>query len=128
MRRHLLTLACAALLAALGCTTSAPPGTFGIPDTAIITRLAEQLRDRGVRTEPGADLLLEIQVVRISVHPKPQFTCVIDFNRKLGGGPVRGLQSRAESWDARKACSAAASQVVIDTLNDQTVRDYLKGA
>jgi hypothetical protein len=66
--------------------------------------------------------------VRISIHPKPQYTCVIDFNRRLGSGPVRGLQSRAENgWDARKACSAAASQVVIDTLNDPSMRDYLKG-
>jgi hypothetical protein len=54
---------------------------------------------------------------------------VIDFNRRLGEGPLRGLQSRAKNgWDARKACSAAASQVIIDTLNDPAVREYLKGA
>ncbi len=96
--------------------------------TSIVTRLAEQLRKHGVRVESGADHLLEIQVVRISVHPKPQFTCVIDFNRRLGKAPARGLQSRAKSWDARKACSTAASQVVIDILNDPSTRDYLKGA
>jgi hypothetical protein len=96
--------------------------------TSVIERLAEQLREHGVRVESGADHVIEIQVVRISVHPKPQFTCVIDFNRRLGEGPARGLQSRAKSWAAPKACSAAASQVVIDILNDPSTRDYLKGA
>jgi hypothetical protein len=97
--------------------------------TAVITRLAEQFREHGVRVESGADHVVEIQVVRITIHPKPQYTCVIDFNRRLGNGPVRGLQSRAErGWDARKACAAAASQVVIDILNDPATRDYLKGA
>jgi len=96
--------------------------------TAVITGLAQELRKHGVRVESGADYLVEIQVVRVSIHPKPQYTCVIDFNRRLGTGPVRGLQSRAErGWDARKACEAAASQVVIDTLKDPSLRDYLKG-
>lgn len=94
---------------------------------AVIARLADQLRQHGVPIEPGADRLVEIQVTRISIHPQPQFTCVIDFNRRLGDGPARGFQSRAKSWDARKACSAAAAQVVIDTLNAQSMRDYLKG-
>lgn len=96
--------------------------------TAIITGLAEQLRKHGIRVETGADRRIEIQVVQILIHPKPQFTCVIDFNRKLGSGRVRGLQSRAESWNSGKVCSAAASQIVIDTLNDPVLRDYLKGA
>ncbi len=82
-----------------------------------------------MRVEPGSDRLVEIQIVRITIHMKPQYTCVIDFNRRLGSGPVRGLQSRAQNgWDARKACSAAASQVVIDTLSDPSLRDYLRGA
>jgi hypothetical protein len=96
--------------------------------TAIVTSLAKQLREHGVRVESGADRRVEMQVVQILIHPKPQFTCVIDFNRKLGNDPVRGLQARAESWDARKACSAAASQVVIDILQDPAMRDYLEGA
>ena len=96
--------------------------------TAVITGLAKELRKHGVRVESGADHLVEIQVVRVTIHPKPQYTCVIDFNRRLGTGPVRGLQSRTQrGWDARKACEAAASQVVIDTLNDPSLRDYLKG-
>lgn len=107
-------------------------GSLSVDDdeytTAIITGLAEQLREHGVQVESGADRRIEIQVVQILIHPKPQLTCVIDFNRKLGSGPVRGLQSRAESWDGRKACAAAASQVVIDTLKDPVLRDYLGGS
>jgi hypothetical protein len=95
--------------------------------TAVIMRLGEQFRENGVRVEPGGNRVIEIQVVRVSVHPKPQFTCVIDFNRRFGDGSVRGLQSRAEAWAAEKACSAAVSQVVIDTLNDPHTREYLKG-
>jgi hypothetical protein len=95
--------------------------------TAVITALAESLRQHGVRVESGADRVMEIQVVRISVHPKPQYTCVIDFNRRLGEAPARGLQSRAQSWDARKACSRSAAQVVVDVLNEAATRSYLKG-
>jgi hypothetical protein len=96
--------------------------------TAVITRLAEQLREHGVRVESGAGHLIEIQIVRVTIHPKPQYTCVIDFNRKLGSGPVRGLQSRDKRWNAPKACAAATDRVVIDILNDPATRDYLKGA
>jgi hypothetical protein len=81
-----------------------------------------------VRVERGAGRQVEMQVVRITIHMKPQYTCVIDFNRRLGEGPLRGLQSRAKSgMNARRACSAAAAQVVIDTLNDPLFREYLNG-
>jgi hypothetical protein len=96
--------------------------------TAVLTGLAKELRKNGVRVESGAHHLVEVQVVRVTIHPKPQYTCVIDFNLRLETEPVRGLQSRAErGWDARKACEAATSQVVIDILNDPSLRDYLKG-
>ncbi len=94
---------------------------------AVISRLSEQLRKRGVRVELDADRSIEVGIVHITIHMKPQFTCVIDFNRRLGDGPLRGLQSRVKRWRADKACSAAAAQVVIDTLNDPSVRAYLIG-
>ena len=96
--------------------------------TAVVKRLAEQLRAHGVRVEPGANRVIEIRVVRVSIQPQPTFTCVIDFNRRLGDGPVQGLQSRAESWNFQKSCSAATAQVVIDILNDPTTLDFLKGS
>ena len=68
---------------------------------AVITRMAEELRGQGAIVESAAEHRIEIQVVRISIHPEPLFTCVIDFNRRLGDGPALGFQSRANSWDAR---------------------------
>ena len=92
---------------------------------AVASRMAEQLRQRGVTVEAGGSRVIAIQVVRVSLQPDRKIWCVIDFNRRLGGGRFFGFQSRAKSWSFEKACAAAVSQAVIDQLNDASTLAYL---
>ena len=80
-----------------------------------------------MQVDPGAERYIEIRVVRVSLQPTMTFDCVIDFNRWLGEGRVRGLQSRANSWNFQNACNAALSQAAADTLNDPDTHAYLEG-
>jgi hypothetical protein len=95
--------------------------------SALVNGLIQTLRQHSVRVDPGAERSIEVQVVRVSLQPTMTFDCVIDFNRWLGQGPVRGLQSRANSWNFQNACNAALSQAAADTLNDPGTRAYLEG-
>lgn len=95
--------------------------------TALVTGVREQLQEQGVRVESGAAKVIEARVVRVLIHPKPAFTCVIDYNVKLGTERPRGLQSRAESWMFKKSCSDAVTQAVVDLLNAQHTQRYLRG-
>ncbi len=94
---------------------------------ALVERLSRTLRERGVTLDPDASRAIEIQVVRVALQPDYAIFCVIDFNRWLGDGRVRGLQSRARSVSFRTACAAAVSQAVVDTLSDPETLAYVNG-
>lgn len=107
------------------------PGVDVVVDDAefaaeLASRLSKQLQQNGVRIEADAERTIEIQVVRVSLHPEPTFTCVIDFNRRLGDAAVRGFQSRATNWNFERSCAAAVSQAVVDLLNDPSTLAYLE--
>lgn len=94
---------------------------------ALVERLSRTLRERGVTLDPDAPRSIDLQVVRIALQPDRTFFCVIDFNRWLGDGRVRGLQSRAKSVSSRKACAVALSEAVVDTLSDPETLAYVNG-
>ena len=95
--------------------------------SALVNGLVQTLRQQSARVDPNAERSIEIRVVRVSLQPTMTFDCVIDFNRWLGGGRLRGLQSRASNWNFQSACTAALSQAAVDTLNDPDTKTYLEG-
>jgi hypothetical protein len=86
----------------------------------------EALRLQSAPVDPDAARSVELQVVRVALQPDRTIFCVIDFNRRLGDGRVRGLQSRSKDWNFQTACSDALAQAVVDTLNDPDTRSYLE--
>lgn len=94
---------------------------------AMVSRMIAALETHGVPVEDASPRIIEIQVVRVSIHTTASFDCVIDFNRRLGGGPLRGMQARAGKWDIEKACGDATSQAAIEALMDADMRAYLTG-
>lgn len=93
----------------------------------LVNRVVEELRSQSVPVDPDASRSIELQVVRVSLQPDRTIYCVIDFNRRLGDGELRGLQSRAKNSNYETACGEALSRAVVDTLNDSTTRSYLEG-
>lgn len=94
---------------------------------SLVERLSRTLRERGVTLDPDAPRSIEIQVVKVALQQDLSLFCVIDFNRWLGDGRVRGLQSRARSVSFRTACAAAVSQAAVETLRDPETLAYVNG-
>jgi hypothetical protein len=93
----------------------------------LVNRVLGALRAQSVPLDPDAARSVELQVVRVALQPDSTFLCVVDFNRRLGDGRVRGLQSRSRNWNYETACAEALSQAVADTLSDPDTRAYLEG-
>jgi hypothetical protein len=93
----------------------------------LVNRVLEALLAQSVPVDPDAERSIELQVVRVALQPDRTFFCVIDFNRRLEDGRLRGLQSRSKNWNYETACGEALSQAVVDLLDDPETRAYLEG-
>jgi hypothetical protein len=92
----------------------------------LANRVLAVLRAQSVAIDPEAERSVELQVVRVALQPDMTFFCVIDFNRRLGDGRLRGLQSRSKNWNYETACAEALSQAAVDLLDDPDTRAYLE--
>jgi hypothetical protein len=93
----------------------------------IVARLREELGQMGVPVQEGAARVIELEGVRVSILVALRNHCVIDLNRRLGEGPLRGYQSRGSGSSVEKACQEALSNAVLDTLADPDVERTLRG-
>ena len=96
---------------------------------AAVDRLRAELLRSGIAVSGHARNTLRLAVAYVTiVRSAGSFSCVIDFSVETGDGYRKGHQARAHSWDFRKACNAAISNIVVVTLNDPKVRAYLSGS
>ncbi len=94
---------------------------------ALAERLIATLKQNNVPVVPGADRVIEVQVVKVALQPDRTHYCVIDFNRRLGNDEFFGFQSRSKNWNYETACEEALNNTVTDLLSDQDTVKYLKG-
>ena len=93
---------------------------------ALADRVGEALASQGVALAPGAPRSLELEVVYARILPGAgNMHCLIDYTVRAGDGYVHGLQARAFSIDAGKACNAALSEAAASCLRDPQVLAYL---
>lgn len=93
----------------------------------VVDQLTRTLQKNGVFVDPNSNRIIEIQVVHIAVQPSGNMFCVIDFNRTLDDGRIRGLQARAGSWNYEKACKQALTNTVAELLKDSETVEYIAG-
>lgn len=93
----------------------------------MVKRMIDVLKNNNVSVIPTSDKVIEIQVVKVSLQPDRTMYCVIDFNRKLGGGEFYGFQSRSKNWNFETACEEALNNAVADILADRATVQYLRG-
>ncbi|WP_341327141.1 hypothetical protein [Methylotuvimicrobium sp. KM2] len=90
-------------------------------------KIESALKDKGYSVVTDSDLVIEVQVGRVSLQPTARIHCVIDYNQKLGDGKFYGYQTSATNWNFKTACEMALQQAANEILSSQSVSDYFQG-
>jgi hypothetical protein len=88
-----------------------------------VTALQAELNARPSETAGDEEKSLNLQITDVSMVGI--WTCYINFNIATGDGYLHGHQVESGSWNFTKACHEAVTGMVIATVSDPEVQDYL---